>query len=63
MIEERVMTKFVGIFPGGEYVNIPADAMDDEGDFLRVWREGELVGLFEKTTILAAYLSAWGKQK
>lgn len=51
------MTKFIAQLNGGDYINIRADEMRMESDFVAVYRCGNLVALVDKSVILTAHLS------
>lgn len=51
------MTKFIAQLNGGDYINIRADEMRMESDFVAAYRCGNLVALVDKSVILTAHLS------
>ena len=51
------MANIVVIKMKNDFVNIPADAMKEEDRFIRVFCEGNLVGVFDMGIIEQAYLT------
>lgn len=51
------MTKLVVTLNDGSYINVPADRMEMQGDFLLGWLGKELVAVVELTAIITAKLS------
>lgn len=48
------MKKFVAEVNGGSYINIPADKMETDGDFLCAWKDNSLVAIIDRSILLMA---------
>lgn len=58
-------SRFVAVlhYAGNEgYINIPADRMSAENEFLRVFCEDQLVALIDMGTVLSAHIAEGGKR-
>ena len=50
------MKKFIAEVNGGSFINIYADRMEIDGDFLCAWKNNELVAIIDRSILLMARL-------
>ena len=52
------MTRCVVLFKDSEqFVNLDADAIEENGGFIRIYKNAKLVGIFQSDCIMAVYKS------
>lgn len=56
------MNRFVAILNGGESINIPAERMVKEDNYLYVWRGDKMVAIVDISAVVCAYISEKGTQ-
>ena len=50
------MTRCVVLFKDSEkFVNLDADGIEENGSFIRIYKNGKLVGIFQSDCIMAVY--------
>ena len=52
--------RFVAQLNDGSYMNVPADRMDVEDNFLRAWMDGRLIAIVDTSAVISAHLSEKG---
>lgn len=52
--------RFVAQLNDGSYMNVPADRMDVEDNFLRAWLGGHLIAIVDTSAVISAHLSEKG---
>lgn len=55
--EGRRMTRVIIRFKDGEYLNIPADYIATQDDFIKVWQGENLVAIVRQDEVSVCYLS------
>lgn len=50
-------------FTDGEYCNLPADYMDIDAEWVSIYEDDKLVGIFKLEDLKAAYISDKGKKE
>lgn len=54
--------RFVAQLNDGSYTNVPAERMDMEENFLRVWLGGHLIAIVDTSAVISAHLSENGRR-
>ena len=51
------MNRFVVLLNDGEHMNVPADRMEVQENFLYAWRGAELIAMVDISAVICAHMS------